>query len=71
MSIFIQVLKDLVGMFIADARLSGAILALVAIIAGMLNYTAINPLTAGWLLLAGCVLLLVTSALRAAASKRK
>lgn len=71
MSIFIQVLKDLVGMFIADVRLSGAILALVAIVAVMINYTSIHPLTAGWLLLAGCILLLVTSALRAAGSKGK
>ncbi len=71
MSIFLQVLKDLVGMFMADARMTTAILALVALVALLINKAVVAPLTGGWILLAGCVLLLIASALSAAVKSRK
>jgi len=71
MSIFIQVLKDLVKMFVADARMTTAILALVALVAALVKWTHIDPLTIGWLLPAGCIILLIASALAAAAKAKK
>jgi len=71
MSIFIQVLKDLVGMFMADARMTVAILILVAIVAALVRLTTFDPLMAGWVLLAGCIALLIISALSAASKARK
>jgi len=71
MSIFFQVLKDLVKMFIADVRMTMTILALVALVAFLIEKTSIDPLLAGWLLLGGCIVLLIASALAAAAKSRK
>ncbi len=61
MSILFQVMKDLVGMFIADARMTLAVLALVAGSAALAQYEVFDLVTIGWLLLAGCVVLLLTS----------
>jgi hypothetical protein len=61
MSILFQVLKDLVGMFLADARMTLAVLALVAGTAALARYEVFDLITVGWLLLAGCVVLLLVS----------
>jgi hypothetical protein len=66
MSILGEVMKDLIGMFIADARLSAAILALVAAVAGLLHWAVIGHGAAGVILLAGCLALVVASVVRAA-----
>jgi len=58
-------------MFLADARMSLAILALVALVAYLIDGAIVAPLIAGWILLGGAVLLLVVSALSAAAKSRK
>jgi hypothetical protein len=62
--------SELLGMFMADARLSGAILALVAIVAGLILALGVNPLLAGGALLVGCHLILVEAALREARRRR-
>jgi hypothetical protein len=61
MSILLQVLRDLAGMFLADARLSLSVLALVGLVAALIAAGVLPPLSAGWLLLAGSVLLLLVS----------
>jgi hypothetical protein len=51
-------------MFWADARMTTSILILVAIAATLLNYTSINPLVAGGLILLGCLATVVEAAFR-------
>jgi len=70
MSIFFQVLKDLVKMFIADVRMTITILALVALVAFLVEKTSIDPLLAGWVLLGGSIALLIASALAAAKGRK-
>jgi hypothetical protein len=66
MSIVGDILQELVGMFLADARLTAAILLLVAIVAGLVAWRT-EPLVAGGILLLGSLAILVASAGREAA----
>lgn len=59
MTIFKDVLAELVGMFIGDARLSVAILAIVAAAATARRTYVIHPLAGGIILLVGCLLLVI------------
>jgi len=65
MSILLDVAKELLGMFLADARLTLATLVLVAGIAGLLALQA-APLLAGAVLLCGCLAILIEAVLREA-----
>ena len=60
-----ELLGELVGMFIGSARLTIAILALVALAAGLIQVAGIEPLIAGATLLFGCLILLVENVRRA------
>ncbi|SMF55804.1 hypothetical protein SAMN06265365_119110 [Tistlia consotensis] len=64
MSLIAEVLKELVGMFVGDARLSAAVLAVVAVSAVVADGTQLDPLVGGGILLVGCLLLVVESARR-------
>ena len=64
MKIIQEVLAELFSMFWADARMTTSILLLVAIAATLLNYTSINPLVAGGLILLGCLATVVEAAFR-------
>ena len=65
MSILIDVLKELLSMFLADARLTGAVLVLVGAVALAIS-RGVDPLLAGTGLLAGCMAILaVVTALQA------
>lgn len=64
MKIIQEVLAELFSMFWADARMTTSILILVAIAATLLNYTSINPLVAGGLILFGCLATVVEAAFR-------
>jgi hypothetical protein len=66
MTLLADVAKELLGMFLADLRLSGAILALVATVAGLLVIAGAEPLIGGAALLLGCHVILVEAALREA-----
>lgn len=66
MSILKDVLSELFGMFVGDARLTAAILAMVAVAAVLIDGTALPPLVGGSALLAGCVAVLVISVRREA-----
>jgi len=66
MSILKDVLAELLGMFVADARLTVAILCVVALTAGLIDLAGAAPLIAGILLVAGNLAVLITAVLRAA-----
>lgn len=70
MSLIVDVVKELVSMFLADARLSIATLALVAIVAGLVVALHIEPLVGGSMLLLGCLVILVEAAVREARRRR-
>jgi hypothetical protein len=69
MTILKDVLAELVAMFLGDARLTAAILVVVALSAMLIDVAGIEPLAAGVVLLAGCLLLLVESVRRSARRK--
>ncbi|WEF52026.1 hypothetical protein AFIC_000484 [[Pseudomonas] carboxydohydrogena] len=65
MSFLVDVAKELLGMFLADARLATATLLLVAIVAALLaGY--VEPLLGGAVLLLGYLALLVEATVREA-----
>ncbi len=70
MSILREVLAELFGMFVADARLTAAILAVVAAAAALIDAVRLPPAMGGAFLLIGTVGVLVAS-VRAAARRRK
>jgi hypothetical protein len=69
MSIIADVSKELLGMFLADARLTTATLILVAIVAALVIALQVEPLLGGGLLLLGCLAILVEAAAREAARR--
>ena len=71
MTLLRDIANELVGMFLADSRLSGAVLALVLIVAGLTNSLGVEPLIGGGVLVAGCPLILVEAAFREARRRRR
>jgi hypothetical protein len=65
-SIASDVAKELMGMFLADARLTISILILVAIAASFIDWFGVNPVVAGGILLFGSLVILVEAAMREA-----
>ena len=65
MSIIGDVSKELLGMFLADARLTIATLFLVAIVAGLIVAVR-DPLFAGGVLIVGCLAIVAEAACREA-----
>jgi hypothetical protein len=60
MTIFTDVLKELVSMFIADARLTAAVLILVAAVSLWLKLApGVNQAIPGFALLAGCIVIII------------
>ncbi len=66
MNILKDVLSELFSMFVADARLTIAILLIVAITSLMVGATDLSPLVGGLFLLLGCVEVLFLSVRREA-----
>jgi hypothetical protein len=66
MTILRDVLSELIGMFLGDARLSAAILAVVAAAAAVIDLAGASPLVGGLVLLVGCPAVMVGAVLRAA-----
>ncbi|TPJ34876.1 hypothetical protein [Mesorhizobium sp. B2-8-3] len=60
------VFKELVGMFVDDGSLALLALILIALIAAAVKFLGLPPLVGGWLLLAGCLAILLQSTRRAA-----
>ncbi len=61
MSIVRDVAKELLGMFLADARLTTTILILVAVVAALAVGLRVNPILCGGLLLAGSLQIVVAA----------
>jgi len=70
MSILKEVLAELLGMFIGDARLSAGVLGVVALSAVLIDLAKINPLIGGAALLAGCLAVVVEGVFSAARRQR-
>lgn len=68
MSLLREVLAELLGMVVADAFLSAAVLAVVGAAAALLDIAHAAPLLGGGVLVAGCPAVLVAS-VRAAARR--
>jgi len=66
MTLLRDIASELFGMFVADARLSGAILLLVVLVAALVATLGAEPLLDGGLLLFGCLAILVAAAIRGA-----
>ena len=64
MKLLRDIAKVLVGMFLADARLSGGILILVGLVAALAEGQVVDPLVGGSVLLVGCLAILVMAAWR-------
>lgn len=61
MTVIADVFKELFGMFVADFRLTAAVLALVALVAAWLALVPdVDPLLPGLALLAGCLVIIVS-----------
>ena len=71
MSIIGDVLKELFKMFVADLRLTLAILAGIVVVALLLKETLVSPGAAGLLLALFCLAVLAEAILREARSRRK
>ncbi len=66
MNILKDVLSELFSMFVADARLTGAILATVVVAALLIDLIRLPNLVGGAVLLVGCIAVLFLSVMREA-----
>ena len=66
MTMLREIIAELIGMFMGDARLTLAVLALVAGAAALIELVGFDPLGAGGLLLVGCLGLLIENVHRSA-----
>jgi hypothetical protein len=71
MTILKDVLAEIFSMFVADARLTAAVLATVAFSAAMIRATGLPALAGGTFLLLSCLAVLVLSVRREAARRRR
>lgn len=69
MTILKDVLSELLDMFLGDARLSGATLAVVAATAALIDLAHIEPLIGGGFLLVGCLAVVLVAVFFAARSQ--
>lgn len=70
MTIIVEVAKELLTMFLADAWLTTATLALVAFVASLIVFMNAPPLLGGGLLLLGSVAILLRASFRGARSQK-
>lgn len=69
MSLLNEIAAELLKMFLADVRLTGAVLLLVGTVALLLELGGVDPALGGAGLLAGCLLILAETT--AAAARRR
>ncbi len=69
MTILIDVPTELFGMFVADARLTAAILTVVSVSAVMIDALGVAPRWGGLFLLVGCLLVLIGAVVRFARAR--
>jgi hypothetical protein len=61
MSLLKEVGAELIGMFFGDARLTIALLLLIAVAGALIELTGIDPLVGGIVLILGCPALLIAN----------
>lgn len=66
MTMLKELAAELIGMFVAERRLTISVLAIVAMVASLVHVIGVAPLFGGAALLAGSLTLLVESVLRGA-----
>ena len=71
MTMIKEIIAELIGMFMGDARLTLAVLAIVAGAAGLIEIAGVDPLGAGGVLLVGCLGLLIENVHRSARPEAK
>jgi Flp pilus assembly protein TadB len=71
MTLVRDIAKELLGMFLADARLSGTVLILVALVAYLVDGDGLDPLIGGAILIAGCLAILATVTTAEARRRRR
>ena len=69
MTMLKQIFAELISMFVGDARLTLAVLAIVAGVAALIKIAGIDPLGAGVILLVDCLGLLIENVHRSARSE--
>jgi hypothetical protein len=69
MTMLTEIMAEILGMFIGDARLTIAVLAVVAASAAVTRIAGIDPLIGGGILLVGCLGLLIENVRRSARSR--
>jgi hypothetical protein len=66
MTMLRELAAELIGMFVGEKRLAVAVLAIVAAAGYLVDFTNLNSLVGGALLLFGCLVLLIESVCRSA-----
>jgi hypothetical protein len=66
MTVLKEVALELIGMFVAEKRLTLAVLGVVIVAGCLANFTELDPLVSGTMMLLGCLILLIESVWRAA-----
>jgi uncharacterized membrane protein len=66
MTMLKELAAELIGMFVAEKRLTIAVLVIVAVAGSLVDFAGLNPLVGGAVLLFGCLSLLIESVCRAA-----
>jgi hypothetical protein len=66
MTVINEVVAELISMFVGERRLTMAVLAVVTVAWCLANFTDLDPLVGGTMMLLGCLILLIESVWRAA-----
>ena len=66
MTMLKEVVAELISMFVAERRLTIAVLGVVTVAGWLANFTDLDPLVVGTMMLLGCLILLIESVWRSA-----
>ena len=66
MTMLKEVVAELIGMFVGERRLTIAVLMIVAMAGCLVDFTGLDPLVGGAVMLFGCLILLIESVCRSA-----
>ena len=70
MTVLREVVAELIGMFVAEKRLTIAVLTVVTVAGCLVDFTDLDPLVGGSVVLSGCLILLIESVCRSARAGR-
>ena len=66
MTVLKEIAAELIGMFVAEKRLTLAVLGVVTVAGCLVNFTDLDPLVGGTVVLLGCLILLIENVWRSA-----